>query len=213
LLAKPKGVRAVVLSAVLYLAFLNFAFVVRTASHLTYLMGSATGQLDAHQFPLARRTRTTAGDQSVPDPTAEVSSSQAASASSQRLPSGQPVDVDTLTRQITMETERRVEPPLQALEAADVAERSKKLIKLMSFHFSMGFRCVLPSPTLQVVALHYFCLQVLLLRATSGHVCSGPSCSHSWNCCDNILAGIYRPRMQRIVTSSARNALSTLTAL
>jgi uncharacterized membrane protein len=52
----PQQLRDLLLALLLFLAFLNFALTVRSAVHVGYLLGSATGQLTAVDFPEARRT-------------------------------------------------------------------------------------------------------------------------------------------------------------
>jgi len=49
------SLRSVLQAALLFFAFMNFALVVRTASHLGYLMGSATGQLGHADHPNMQR--------------------------------------------------------------------------------------------------------------------------------------------------------------
>jgi uncharacterized membrane protein len=52
----PQQLRDLLLALMLFLAFLNFALTVRSSVHVGYLLGSATGQLNAADFPEARRT-------------------------------------------------------------------------------------------------------------------------------------------------------------
>lgn len=155
-------IRKLVLSCLLYLAFLNFAISLRSACHVSVLMASATGQLDPGTIVQSKHEEQALGVGTVgqgDDSQAQGQTRLMRAISAGSLSAAVGADGADATAPVpdaaparpgmppatahdeACAAEKSVASPTNAREAAHLARRSTIMISLMYIHFSLGFRC------------------------------------------------------------------------
>lgn len=157
----------------LYAAFVNYLMVVRTAVHTGYILCLVTGLPEVHEHRQVLET-VVVDESNVQQPDSQANSGS--NAGTVRARGGESSGNAASARPAPREPARFEDEDI-ALNTENIISRARHLIRQMSIHFSVGFRCVTDVADQLSLRVHTGCCNALWLLCINAHTLPMRCCS------------------------------------